>query len=181
LNTCHCLCIVMFVPPNCTAHGNSSLRVRSIFYLSHFHVMVDDATELFVLHTWLLRRSQLKYGKIIDNHIAGKKTQRTSWICCDLWITKETYQKLLWYTTLFLQMFCKWFLNRFLSKFGFFQIIIVIAHFWFFSIFFLSKLSTHKMTTACILFTYVSKCIYYAFFKTAQYVSSLRTPNTDWK
>jgi hypothetical protein len=48
--------------------------------------MADHATEPFVLRAWLLRRNQLKYGKIIDNHIAGKKTQRN---------TKETYQKLL--------------------------------------------------------------------------------------
>jgi hypothetical protein len=78
-----------------TEHGNPSLRVRSIFYNGHFQVMVDHATEPFVLHAWLLRRSQLKYSKIIDNHIVGKKTHRTTSICCDLCTTKETYQRLL--------------------------------------------------------------------------------------
>jgi hypothetical protein len=64
----HCPCIVMFVPPNRTTHGNPSLRIRSIFYHGHFRVMADHATEPFVLHAWLLIRSKLKYGKIIDNH-----------------------------------------------------------------------------------------------------------------
>jgi hypothetical protein len=57
--------------------------------------MADHATEPFVLHFWLLKRSQLEYGKIIDNHIAVKKTQRMTSISCDLSTTKETYQKLL--------------------------------------------------------------------------------------
>jgi hypothetical protein len=47
--------------------GKPSLRVRSIFYLGHFQAMADRATETFVLHAWLLRRNQLKYGKIRDN------------------------------------------------------------------------------------------------------------------
>jgi hypothetical protein len=87
-----------------------------------------------------------------------------------------TYQIFLWYrfyTTLLFRS-----VNLFWKGFGqnlvFFHIII-IAHFWFFSTFFLSKLSTHftgitwmdfvygKMTTAYIFFTYVTKCIYYAF------------------
>jgi hypothetical protein len=63
----------MFVPPNRTAHGNPSLHVRSIVYLGHFQAMADQATEPFVLHAWLLRRNQLKFGNIIDNHITGKK------------------------------------------------------------------------------------------------------------
>jgi hypothetical protein len=81
-----------------TEHGNPSLRFRSIFFFSHFQVMAGHATKPFVVHAWLLRRSQLKYSKMIDNHIAGKKTQRTTSICCNLCATKETYQKLLWYT-----------------------------------------------------------------------------------
>jgi hypothetical protein len=38
----------------------------------------------------------LNYGKIIDNK-ADKKCQGMTSICCNLWTTKETYQKLLWY------------------------------------------------------------------------------------
>jgi hypothetical protein len=64
----------MFVPPNRTPHENPSLRVRGIFYLGHFQVMVDHATGPFVLYAWLLRKNQLKYGKILDNLIADKKT-----------------------------------------------------------------------------------------------------------
>jgi hypothetical protein len=93
--SCNFPCIVIFVPPHRTAHGNPSKRARSIFYLGHIQVMADHATEPFVLHAWLLKRSQLKYGKIIDNHIAGNNTQRTTSICCDLLTTKETYQNLL--------------------------------------------------------------------------------------
>jgi hypothetical protein len=89
--SCHCPCIVIFVPPNSTAHGNPSLRVRSIFYFGHLQVITNHATEPFVLHAWLLRRIQLKYGKLIDSHIAGKKTQRTTSICCDLSTTKEIW------------------------------------------------------------------------------------------
>jgi hypothetical protein len=48
-----------------------SHRVRSIFYLGHLWVIADHATEPFVLHAWLLRISQLKYGKIINNRIAA--------------------------------------------------------------------------------------------------------------
>jgi hypothetical protein len=104
-----------FVPPNLTAHENPSLRVRSIFYLGHFHVMADHATEPFVLHAWLLRRTQLKYGKIRDNHIAGKKTQRktlSTHFTCITWMD---------------------------FVYG-------------------------RMTTAHLFFTYVTKCIYNAFF-----------------
>jgi hypothetical protein len=77
--------------------------------------MADHATEPFVLHAWLLRRSQLKYGKIIDNLITVKKTQRTP-------LKKLTIN---FFDIDFIQPF----LNRVLPKFGFFQIISVIAHF----------------------------------------------------
>jgi hypothetical protein len=123
------------LPPNRSTHRHLSLRVRSIFYFGRFQVMVDYVTEPFVLHTRLLRRSQLKNGKIIDNHIANKKCQRILSKCCNLWTTKETYQKLLWnefYTTLLLHSanpfwigFCKnlvFFPDSFFSIFFFIKI-----------------------------------------------------------
>jgi hypothetical protein len=134
--SCGCPCVVRFVLPNCTAHGNRSLRVRSIFYLGHFWVMADHATEPFVLHAWLLRKSQLKFGKIIDNHIAGKKCQRTTSICWKLWTTKETYQKLLWYrfyTTLLFRYANPFWIEGFV-KISFFLQILVIAPWIFFLI-----------------------------------------------
>jgi hypothetical protein len=128
-------------------------------------------------------------NKNFKNH--SKKAQGTASTCCDLWTTKETYQKLLWYRFYNpFSSFCKSILNRVLSKFISFQII--MHTFDCFQYFFLSKLSTHftgitwmdfvygKIKTVYIFFTYVTKCINYAFFKTAQYVSSLPTPNIDW-
>jgi hypothetical protein len=85
-----------------------SVFVVSLFNLGHFQVMVVPATEPFVFHAWLLRKSQFKYGEIIDNHIADRKLQSMRSICCDLWTTKILTKN------------CKSFLNRGLSKFGFF-------------------------------------------------------------
>jgi hypothetical protein len=89
INVCANVGVFMSLSLNCDVCPKNRtalapLRVRSIFYLGHFQVRVEHATEPFVLHAWLLRKSQLKYGKITDNHIAGKKTHRTTSICCDL-------------------------------------------------------------------------------------------------
>jgi hypothetical protein len=77
----------------------------------------------------VIKKSQLKYVKIIDNHIADKKCQWMTSICCNLWTTKETYHKLLWYR--FYTNPANPFWIGFCQKLVFFQILIVIAHFWF--------------------------------------------------
>jgi hypothetical protein len=120
-NHCKCWCVHAIVPILWglshrigTTHGHLSLRISATFklwrilWLNHLYLTPD-----------FLRRSQLKYGKLIDNHIADKKYQRMTSICCDLWTTKETYQKLLWYRYNLSSSFCKSFLNRVLSKFVF--------------------------------------------------------------
>jgi hypothetical protein len=131
-NSCKCWLVYAIVPVLWCLFHRIVLLMKILHYV--FVVSFISATfrwlRIMRLNHLLLKRSHLQYGKIIDNHKADKKCQRTTSICCDLWTTNETYQKLLWYRIYTIynpsSSFCKSFLNRVWSKFGFFQIIIVI-------------------------------------------------------
>jgi hypothetical protein len=111
-------------------------------------------------------------------HITRQRDKTTlawSWLIFTIFIYNQTtlMTTLLRSANLFWIGFCK--------NLVFFQILIVIAHFWFifFNIFFQNWVPTLLASHEWILYMgkqqlRISKCIYYAFFKTAQYVSSLR-------